>query len=392
MAAHPRCVQLAGDFGLVHKRKSASIIGIVPKGIAARALRLLAVGGLIGLVTGFHHSIGLTNATTVALSLLLIVLAVATLWGLVESLVASVVATLFFNYFFLPPIGTWTIADPENWVAMFAFLVVSVVASQLSERARRKAREALEHQQERVRLAEVASHADMVRQREEFKSTLLDALAHELKTPLTSLKASVSALRANPTTESHNQTELLAIIEEETDRLIRLVSEILHMARLEAGQLRLNREQCVVGGLIAGACEYSRRILNGRSVQVSVPPDLPLVVADAALVQTVLGHLFENAAKYSTPGSPIDVRALEEGSRVQIRITSHGPGLSEEELPRIFDRYYRGPRTEDTVPGMGIGLSIAREIVAAHGGRIWADSRPGNGTSFTLTLPIADKS
>jgi len=149
-----------------------------------RAVRLLVVCGLIGLVTAFHHSIGLTNATTVALSLLLVVLAVATIWGLGESIVASLVAAACFNYFFLPPIGTWTIADPENWVALFTFLVVSIVSSQLSERARRKAREAIEHQREKARLSELTQRAEMVRQSEEFKSTLLDALAHELKTPL----------------------------------------------------------------------------------------------------------------------------------------------------------------------------------------------------------------
>ena len=348
----------------------------------------MVVCAAIALVTGFHRSIGLTNPTTVALSLLLVVLAVATVWGLLEAIVASLVAAACFNYFFLPPVGTWAIADPENWVALFSFLIVSIVASQLSERARRKAREALEHQRETARLAELARNAEMVRQREEFKSTLLDALAHELKTPLTSLKASVSALRSGAGALS-SQSELLAIIEEETDRLNRLISEVLHMARLEAGNLRLNRRPCPAEELIQTVLNHSRRLLDGRAVQVRVAPALPLISADADLIRTVLRHLLDNAAKYSAPGKPIEIHAHREENQVQIRVTNHGPGLGDAELPKVFERYYRGARTEDAVPGMGLGLAIARDIIVAHGGRIWAESSPGDGTSFLFTLPVA---
>jgi len=354
-----------------------------------RAVRLLVVCGLIGLVTAFHHSIGLTNATTVALSLLLVVLAVATIWGLGESIVASLVAAACFNYFFLPPIGTWTIADPENWVALFTFLVVSIVSSQLSERARRKAREAIENQREKARLSELTQRAEMVRQSEEFKSTLLDALAHELKTPLTSLKASVSALRTNGTAQSAAQRELLAIVEEETDRLNRLISEVLHMARTEAGKLRVNREPCAVDRLIAGAVADSQRLLEGRPVHVDVESGVSSVLVDRDLIETVLRHLLDNAAKYSAPGKPIQVRVAGEGGQVQIRVTDQGPGLDDAELSQVFERNYRGGRTRDSVPGLGMGLAIAREIVVAHGGRIWAESSPGQGATFTFTLPTA---
>lgn len=356
---------------------------------AMRAVRLLMVCGLIGLVTAFHHSIGLTNATTVALSLLLVVLAVATIWGLIESIVASLVAAACFNYFFLPPVGTWTIADPGNWIALFAFLVVSIVASQLSERARRKAREAIEHQREKARLSELAQRAEMVRQSEEFKSTLLDALAHELKTPLTSLKASVSALRTTSAAPTPAQRELLAIVEEETDRLNRLISEVLHMARTEAGTLRLNREPCSVDGLIAGAVTASEKVLDGRPVQVNVEPGVSSVLADRGLIETVLRHLLDNAAKYSTPGKPIHVRAAGDEGHVQVRVTDLGPGLDDAELSQVFERNYRGARTRDSVPGLGMGLAIAREIVVAHGGRIWAESSLGHGSTFTFTLPTA---
>lgn len=354
--------------------------------VTTRAARLALVLLLIALVTGFHNSIGLTNATTVALSLLLVVLAVAALWGLAEAIVASLVAAACFNYFFLPPVGTWTIADPENWIALFSFLVVSIVASQLSERARRKAREAIEHQQETARLAEVARQAEMLRQSEEFKSTVLDALAHELKTPLTSLKASVSALRSE-TSPPAPQGELLAIIEEETDRLHRLISEILQMARLDAGKLRLNRATVAAGQLIAAAVEDLQRSLDSRVVDVQVAPGLAAVSADADLVRTVLRHLLDNAAKYSGPGQPIMIRAEAAENQVRISVADRGPGMGEAELTHLFERYYRGARTRDAVPGMGIGLAIARDIIAAHGGHIWAESTPGAGTTVTFTLP-----
>jgi two-component system sensor histidine kinase KdpD len=353
-----------------------------------RAVRLAVVLLLTALVTGFHHAIGLTNPTTAALSLLLVVLAVAALWGLAEAIVTSLVAAACFNFFFLPPIGTWTIADPQNWIALFSFLVVSIVASQLSERARRKAREAIAHQQETARLAEVAHRAELLRQSEEFKSTVLDALAHELKTPLTSLKASVSALRFEAGV-APPQAELLSIIEEETDRLNRLISEILQMARLEAGKLRLNREPIAAAELIARAVQSSQQLVNGRVLDLRLAPGLPPVSADEDLAQTVLRHLLDNAAKYSAPGEPIVIRAESAEGQVRISVADRGPGLAEEELARVFERHYRGPRTRDAVPGLGIGLAIARDIVAAHGGRIWAESTPREGTTVTFTLPVA---
>lgn len=352
-----------------------------------RAIRLAAVLVLIALVTGFHHSIGLTNPATAALSLLLVVLAVAALWGLAEAIVTSLVAAACFNFFFLPPIGTWTIADPQNWVALFSFLIVSIVASQLSERARRKTREAVAHQQETARLAEVARRAEMLRQSEEFKSTVLDALAHELKTPLTSLKASVSALRCAAAATPPG--ELLAIIEEETDRLNRLISEILQMARLEAGKLRLERAPVAADQMIARAVREAQPLLNGRTLQVQVAPNLPPVSADENLARTVLRHLLDNAAKYSAPGSPIVIRGQAIEGQIRISVADRGPGLTAGELEHIFDRHYRGARTRDAVPGMGIGLAIARDIVSAHGGRIWAESTPGEGTTVTFTLPVA---
>ncbi len=358
------------------------------KRLAKPAIRVAAVCSLVGMMTGFHRLIGLTNETTVALSLLLIVLAVATLWGLAESLIASMVATLCFNYFFLPPVGTWSIADPKNWVAMASFLVVSIVASQLSERARRKSREALQHQEEKIRLVELAKQGEIIRQNEEFKNTLLDALAHELKTPLTSVKACVSALRADGAANASEHGELLAIMEEETDRLNGLITELLQMSRVEVGKQRLNRERCRIEELVNASVKDSTKLLGGRTVNIVAETDLPEISADKDLIQTVLRYLIDNAAKYSTSGKPVEIRAAHENGQLTVSVCDHGPGMGGTELSKVFDRYYRGPDTAQGIPGMGIGLTIARDIVVAHGGRMWAESRPNAGTSFTFTLPL----
>ncbi len=475
---------------------------------ARRAGRILAALVLVGLVTGFYRAAAFANATTVALSFLLVVLGVAARWGLVEAMIASVFATLCFNYYFLPPVGTFTIADPQNWIALFTFLVVSIVASHLSERARQKTHELIEHQQETERLytlsrmilmvggnpadvageitrqihqvfeassvalfhresgriyragdreaplsdgqlkeialqgsavedtgngltamsvslggkplgslavvgaslsdgarqavanliaialesarsRELAGHAELVRQSEEFKSTLLDALAHDLKTPLTSLKASVSALLTDSSRLSANQRELLSIVAEETDRLNRMVSEVLQMARIEAGKLRLNREVCSAETLIQKALADMKRLLEGRDIPVQVASGLPHVTADPELIQTVLRHLLDNAAKYSSPGTPIRISAWLEGREVHFSVKGEGPGLDEQELSQVFEKHFRGARTRDSVPGIGMGLPIARDIVATHGGRIWVESSPGQGARFSFTLPVS---
>jgi two-component system, OmpR family, sensor histidine kinase KdpD len=352
------------------------------------AIRLTAACGLIGLTTAVHRLIGLTNTTTVALSYLLIVLAVATGWGLTESLVCSAAATLCFNYFFLAPVGTWAIADLENWVALFSFLAVAIVASQLSERARQKTRQLLRHEEEKARIAELARDAELIRRSETFKSTLIDGLAHEIKTPLTSLKASVSALRTNQAVSFGEQAELLAIIEEETDRLNGLVSELLQMARVEAGKLRLNAGPCNVKTLIADACGNAQRLLDGRAVRVTIQPGVPAARADPELIATVLRHLLGNAAKYSAPGTSIEVCASEKEGQISIAVADQGAGLSEAEIAHVFEPYYRSPETAHRVSGMGMGLAIAHNIVSAHGGRIRAESWPGR-TVFTFTLPVA---
>jgi two-component system sensor histidine kinase KdpD len=455
----------------------------------------------VGITVVYTRIVTQVNTTTVALTFLLATLGIATRWGLFEAIITSVAGMLCFNFFFLPPVGTLTITDPQNWVALFAFLVTAVVASQLSASARNRAREATRRREEMERLYELsrglmlmdkgastaaevahrianvfdvprvavfdrqsdqvyridpsdlsipdirlrdtalqgtafhdsasnvrvlplnlggeavgslaimggsisdtalhaignlaaivmerahaeeaASRMEAARQNEAMKAMLLDALAHEFKTPLTSIKAAASSiLDEGPPA----QGELVTIIEEEADRLDTLVSETIRMARIEAGDIHLDKRPYAVRALIDSALEKLRILLQDREIRIDVPGNLPEVLADAELAGLTIRQLVTNALKYANPESPIAIRAAAEDKCVRISIKDNGPGIPPKGLSHVFERYYRVPDSADRVPGTGMGLAIARDIVEAHGGRIWVESVAGEGSEFFFTL------
>ena len=223
---------------------------------------------------------------------------------------------------------------------------------------------------------------------EAMKAMLLDALAHEFKTPLTSIKAAASSILDE---EQPAQKELVTVIEEETDRLDSLVTETIRMARIEAGDLHLEIRPESVATLVASALNQLKILLEDREIKIEVPAKLPEVLADAELAGLTLRQLVTNALKYSNPESPIIVRAGARDHYVTISVKDSGPGIPQKELSRVFDRYYRLAESGDRVPGTGIGLTIARDIVKAHGGEIWAESAAGEGSEFFFTLPTAEK-
>lgn len=444
------------------------------------------------------------NNVTVALSYLLAVLLIAARWGLPEALAASVAGMLLFNYYFLPPIGTFNIADSQNWVALSAFVVTAVVASQLSISAKRQAQASSYRQHEmerlytlsrnlmlldvhghlgqeianaiaqvfqlpglafydratdrvhqaglhdipldpgklrdttvqgtvfhdaatqttvipirlggqaigalgvqgsevsetalhaianlaaitleRARAHEVAARAEAARQSEELKSTMLDALAHEFKTPLTPIKAAVTSMLSdsdmNPT-----RLELLRIVDEETDHLNSMLTEAIQMSQIEAGQLQLHRSQQPLQALVQTQLAKLGESLEGRDVTVDIPKDLPPVNVDPDFIRTVIWQLLNNAVKYTPPGSPIAIRAMATEFEVIVTVEDSGRGISEQEQRRVFEKFYRGRDQRSRIPGTGMGLTIAREIVLAHRGRIWVESQPGKGAKFSFSLP-----
>ena len=238
---------------------------------------------------------------------------------------------------------------------------------------------------ERARMIEITTAANLIRKSDDLKSTLLDAIAHEFKTPLTSIKAAASALRSGVGDPPARQ-EYIEIIDEEADRLERLVTGAVQMARVEAGGLRLHKQKLVVSDLIDGAVQSVNGLLDGHTIHQDVALGLS-AIADPELIQLALKQVLENALKYSPAGSTVSIEASEDNNEVLIAVTDTGPGIPQSEQRHIFDRYFRSPSTRQQVPGTGIGLAIAREIMASHEGRIWAQSKTGEGSRFILALP-----
>jgi two-component system, OmpR family, sensor histidine kinase KdpD len=302
------------------------------------------------------------SPATVALVLLLVVLGTATIGHLWTAIAASVVATLAFNFFFLPPVRTFTIADPHHWVALFVFLAVAVIGSHLSAAAQERASE--------------AARADL-------SATLLASLSHDLRTPLTAIKLAIENLSGDLTPDDRrSQAEAGAA---EADRLVRFVQEILEMARVDAGAVHSERQWVAPREIVDAAATHVRTLLMGHPLDVETDEDSEAEV-DPRLVSAALAHLLENAAQYSPAGSPIHVRGLAKGEGLTLVVTDQGLGLDPHELPHLFERFFRG-RAGKATSGSGMGLSITQGLLAAVGGRVWAENAHGAGARFSMVVP-----
>jgi len=222
-----------------------------------------------------------------------------------------------------------------------------------------------------------------------LKSALLDAITHDFRTPLTSMKASVTSLLSPAKLDDVQRVELLSIINEECDRLNRLVGEAGEMARLEAGDVKLKIETLRVMDLISESLDICKGVLAARPIQIDVKNQELHVRADSSRAREVLVHLIENANLYSSPDMPITISAEEKEDFVFFSVADHGPGIADAELGLIFDKFYRGTDQRYRVQGTGMGLPIAKAIVEAHGGTISVISQLGIGSVFSFCLPIA---
>jgi signal transduction histidine kinase len=187
------------------------------------------------------------------------------------------------------------------------------------------------------------------------------------------------------------QRELLTVIDEEADRLSGMVTEAIQMARIEAGKLRIDKKPVVVEQLIDEILEQSKTALDGRAVKVEIAPDVPLAEADPDMVHLVLRQLLSNAVKYSPPGSAISFRVTAQNGEIVVGIADRGCGIPEADQAHIFDKFYRARDVRAQIPGTGMGLTIARKIVEAHGGKIWVRSQPRQGSEFFFSLPAAQE-
>lgn len=468
--------------------------------------RYVAGFATIALITLFFRHETSLAVTTVVLTYLLAILIASALAGLGVSVFMSIMATLTLDYFFFPPVGRFTISDPQDWVSLFAFLAVSVIGSGLSVRVRRQAEEANRRRNEvqqlyefsrsllkardplellneipkqivelfkatsaalympekqgvyragiaamqldatRLRAAAIRDDAEMdrsqgvylapvrleswvmgsfgiygslvsdrtleamgnliaiaidraqaiellgkaeaVRENERLKSVLLDAITHDFKTPLTSIKASATSLLEDLEFSKKERKELLVIIDEECDRITRLIGETNEMARLEAGNVTLQFAPQAVGELISAALLDCEGVQDNRPIRIEVQDPHGRVYIDPTWARKVLAHIIRNADLYSPAGEPITIEAEEKGGFVAFRVTDKGPGIEESDIKQIFDRFYRGKGQRHRIPGTGMGLSIAKAIVEAHGGTIEVASHKGKGSVFTFYLPI----
>ena len=469
------------------------------------AVRIAVVIGIVAVITFVCFRVIPVNATTTGFAYLIAILFIAARGGLLEAIAASLAAVALFNFYFLPPIHTFTIADPQNWVALVAFLATSITASHFSMQAKQRAQEALDRQREmeklyalsrsillfeasrpvpkqlamqiaqsfgaaavmlydrntgeffragpedfvdsddhlrqaavegtlfrdparrvvitsvrlggqpigslgirgadlsdsalqglanlvaigleRLRSQEAAGRAEAARQSDELKSTLLDALAHEFKTPLTSIKAASTALLSSRGLSGDQQHELISVVDEEAERLSILVTEAIQMARIEAGRVVLRRENYVLRDLVESVLDKLRPAVEDRTLEVKIADGLPEIWADGELIEVALRQLIDNALKYSPPGSPVSVTAEPRDGRVIVSVADRGPGIPEAEQARIFEKFYRAEASRHQIPGAGLGLVIAREIIHAHGGEIWVESQLGEGSVFRFSLP-----
>jgi len=486
-----------------------------------RLARRLGIGFLgIAAATLGLRAVHVTNATTVALAYLLVTLFVASLGDIVVAVATSLVATLCFNYFFLPPVGTFTIADPHNWIALFSFLVVSVVASRLSANAQTKAREALERRNEVTRLFDltrdilltteregalsaIARHvarrfdldvvaicvpaengwqihqggptaptlasadldrafassagtmefdartrtygghrevdsdggpivlapvrigartiallgtagralepgtrdavagivaialersqfleerrgAELAHHRAQLASALLAALSHDLRTPLTAIRTAVTNLDSAslPEDQRREQARVAAV---ELERLTRLFDEILDMARIDAGTVEPRRSWTTPAEVVEAALSNAAPALTGRDVRIEARDDQGVEI-DPRLAASGLVHLIENAARYA-PSGPIAIRAWTDADGLRLEVRDEGPGVQGQELERLFEPFYRGEVFRSRVPGTGMGLAITRGLVAADGGRVWAENLSPRGACFSIAVP-----
>ena len=241
---------------------------------------------------------------------------------------------------------------------------------------------------ERELLAERAQQEQLEVEAERLRTSLLSSVSHDLRTPLAAITGAAGTLLDDKAPlAAGTRRELLATILEESQRMNRLIGNLLDMIRVESGALHIQREWQPLEEPLGVALIRLGDRLKGRAVQVDLPPDLPLVPVDAVLLEQVFMNLLENAVKYTPPGAPIDVTATSDGSMVRVKVADRGPGIPPGETERVFEKFYRSAGAPPG-GGVGLGLTICRGIITAHGGRIWVENRPGGGASFQFTLPL----
>ena len=333
------------------------------------------------------------SQTSIALILVLPVILVAVTQGRGPALYASILVGLSFNFFFIGPYYSFLITRPEDVVGFIVFVTTAVLVGQLSSRLEKRVLLTEKQSQELVhvrgkfeRAAAQAAEADALRKSEQLKTALLDAVTHDLRTPLTSIKAAISTIRAE-SVSPEVQRELFEVIEEESDRLNHFIQGMMDLAKLQAGEVTLASRNVAPEEMVEDALLRAASLLEGHPVEVAIASGLPSPKVDPRLISQVIFTLLENAAKYSGPSAKITVSVRQKDNNICFTVDDEGPGIPSELRGKVFDKFFHA----GVQPGLGMGLAIARGIVQAHGGKIWIEDGPERkGTSVQFTIPLDD--
>jgi two-component system, OmpR family, sensor histidine kinase KdpD len=243
---------------------------------------------------------------------------------------------------------------------------------------------------ERARAQRLAHQIEATKRSEQLRTTLIDAMAHEFKTPLTAIRATTTLLLDSPDQAKESRMELLKIADEEAQHLGNLIDDTVAMARLDTGHIRVNLALTDLTEIVDEVIHSLRTEIQGRPLEIIRDQGATVSALDRNLIKLALKQLVENALKYSVPGTPIEIRVRQDDGSVAVEVTNHGRGIPIQEQNRIFERFYRSPSVQNQIPGSGLGLSIAQSIMHAHGGYLTVTSHTGE-TTFRLILPDLNK-
>jgi K+-sensing histidine kinase KdpD len=343
-------------------------------------LTLLAVATI-----AMANARGRFDQVHVVLTYLLIVLGASASGGRGLGISLACLCFVLIDYFFQPPYGALTIGKAPDWLTLVAFLATAFVATHLLARAQAEAAEARRLGAERVRLVAEAEHAEALREADRLKDHLLAGVSHDLRTPLTTIKALAQS-------EAMQGNRAAAAIEEQADRLSQFVTDLLDLSRLRSGGFAVNPELNTAEDLIGAAVRQTAGLLGGRQLKTVVDLESPALVGHFDFAQSlrILGNLLENAIRYSPPSQPIELSARREGAELVFMVSDHGPGVPPAALPRIFEPFYRAAETVPDRGRAGLGLSIAKRLAEMQGGHVTYAPRPGGGSMFALRIPAAE--
>jgi K+-sensing histidine kinase KdpD len=330
----------------------------------------------IGVAIFLRATLGLPD---LEMLFLISVMITAVWFGRGPSLYAAALGVAAYDFFFVPPRLTFSVTDPRYFLTFGMMFAIGIVLSELTGRIRRQERDAM-------MLTEQARAAALRAKTEEMRSSLLSAVSHDLRTPLASITGAATALRDDHNLNQATRVDLVDSICEQAERLEHLVANLLDMTRLESGTLSLKRDWIPLEELIDSALTRLENQAQSHKVRIALGRELPLILVDPVLFEQIFVNLFENAFKYTPPGTLIEVQAAQHGGTVSIVVRDHGPGVATGLEEKLFEKFFRGPTS--TTAGAGLGLAICRGIAEAHGGSIRATQSHDGGMSFEVTVPI----